>query len=593
MIAKGSSRSGPKQLAVYLMRVGRYDTGEPAELLELQSPWAALENGTRERTAAKLIEAFRDWQMLAEGTRQGEYGLYHAQISPAPKYAQTMTPEQWKRAADMLGEELGLQDQPRALVLHGGKDDRHHLHVVWSRTDIEEMKLRSDSFNYQAHERASMRMEKEFGQEFVPGKHAKRDRELQPEFPRQEMDHDEAQQAERLKLTKEERVAQLASIRKSCDDGQAFKNALEEAGYVVAKGDRGFILVDEAGEIFSLSKYSPDLKGKAYKAYMASVNAATLPTVEEAKELQEQRVAVRAQAAEEVKEQTPIASKFLPPDLAKKIEPPPIDVTLYAPKPQPSKFLPPDLAQKIEPPPIDVTLYAPKPQPSKFLPPDVVPAPVPAAPEPSNVLPKEPQAAPEEPKPYDWGLYAKKPVPAPEVTPLPPPPAPEEEPSRRAKIPIDPERKTHITSLRVWADGAEDFKRALQDAGYTLAAGKGGYTLVDHEGKVFNLFAHIPENKIRLEAFMSPIPLSSLPTVKQVWEDRKRDPEVWQPPPPIADTPAGWAPKDQELYDLERAIAARAAEDMEKLKELHARQILATRRWGADRREIVEKMRGI
>ena len=34
MIAKGASRNNPRQLAVYLMRVERYDTGEPAELLE-------------------------------------------------------------------------------------------------------------------------------------------------------------------------------------------------------------------------------------------------------------------------------------------------------------------------------------------------------------------------------------------------------------------------------------------------------------------------------------------------------------------------------------------------------------------------------
>lgn len=400
MIAKGAARSEPKQLAVYLMRVGRYDTGEPAELLELQSPWAESENGTRERTAAKLAEAFRDWQTLAEGTKQGEYGLYHAQISPAPQYADTMTPEQWKRAADILGEELGLQDQPRAIVLHAGKDDRHHLHVVWSRTDIEEMKLQSDSFNYLAHERASERMELEFGQEFVPGKHAKRDRERQPEFPRQKMSQDEAQQAERLGITKEERIKQLAAIRQPCDDGLAFKNALEEAGYLLAKGNRrSFVLVDDQGETFSLSKYSPDLKGKSYKAFMASVDPATLPTVDEAKVIQEERQeAAKTAAPAEAPKQALEASKFVPPELAQKLEQPSrlpestipaYDPDYYSPQRQAeraglvSKFLTPPEApkstpapvQKVEPPapaparpeastpqPIDLTLYAPKPR---------------------------------------------------------------------------------------------------------------------------------------------------------------------------------------------------------------------------------------
>jgi hypothetical protein len=344
MIAKGSSRSGPKQLAVYLMRVGRYDTGEPAKLLELQSPWVAAPNGTSERTAAKLGEAFRDWQTLAEGTRQGEYGLYHAQISPAPKYAQTMTPEQWKRAADILGEELGLEGQPRALVLHAGKDDRPHLHVVWSRTDIDEMKFRSDSFNYQAHERASHRMELEFGQEFVPGKHAKRDREQQPEFPREKMSHDEAQQAERLGMTKAERIAQIAAIRKACDDGLAFKNALEEAGYVLAKGDkRGFVLVDQQGETFSLTKFLPDLKGKEFKAFMAPLDPAKLPTVEEAKAHQEQQLATaKPEAPAEAQKQAPEASKFLPPDLAQKLEQPePAPAEAQKQVSEVSKFLPP------------------------------------------------------------------------------------------------------------------------------------------------------------------------------------------------------------------------------------------------------------
>jgi len=377
MIAKGGARSGPKQLAHYLMRVGRYDTGERAELLELRSPWATAPNGTQERTAAKVVEAFRDWQTLAEATQQGEYGLYHAQISPAPKYAAGMTKEQWIRCADILEEKLGLQGQDRAIFWQAGTDGRPHLHVVWCRTNIDDMKLISDSHNFDAHERASARMEKEFGHEFVPGKHAKRDRKRQPEFPQERMSQDEAQQAARLGVTKEERVAQLAEIRKSCDDGLAFKNALEQAGYVLAKGDtRGFVLVDGQGEIFSLSKHLPDLKGKQYKAFMASVDPALLPAVEEAKALQEAREQARQAAAKieppaDAQKQAPEASKFLTPETAQKLEPPPPAApqpeneavsqqpTATPSEPPASKFLPPPTpAAELKPPAEDPELIA-------------------------------------------------------------------------------------------------------------------------------------------------------------------------------------------------------------------------------------------
>ncbi len=373
MIVKGASRSGPKQLAAYLMRVGQWDTGEPVELLELQSPWANAPNGRRERAAGNLGEAFRDWQILAEGTKQGRDGLYHAEISPAPEYARTMTREQWIRSADLAAEELGLQHQPRALVLHDGKDGRRHLHIVWQRTDIDSMKIIPDQFNYVAHERASKRMELEFGHEFVPGKHAKRDRKKQPEFPREKLSRDEAQQAERLGTTKEERIAQIAALRQNCDSGLAFKAALEEAGYVLARGDRrNFMLVDGQGEMFSLSRYLPDLKGKAYKEFMAPVDPANLPTVDEARALQEQK-------REAIKQETPVQepSKFLTGEIP-------------APKPEPVKadtsgFLQPEKAP-IEP---AVPPEAPAPAPaqqspaqvhSQFLQPPQAPQPQPPAP---------------------------------------------------------------------------------------------------------------------------------------------------------------------------------------------------------------------
>ncbi|HEV8414163.1 MAG TPA: relaxase/mobilization nuclease domain-containing protein [Bryobacteraceae bacterium] len=315
MIAKGASRSGPRQLAVYLMRVERWDTGEPAELLELRSPWAAgIDGGDRHHTANQLIEAFRDWQTLVEGTKQGRDGLYHAEINPEAHYARNMTPEQWKRAADILGEELGLQDQPCALVLHAGKDDRPHLHVVWQRTDVDTMKVISDGYNYVAHERASQRMELEFGHEIIPGKHAKRDRKKQEEFPRQKLTQDEDQFQKRTGLSKEQRIEQLTTLRAATDSGPAFKSALEDAGYILAKGDRGYVVVDQKGGHSVLSR-NVGLKKKEIEAFMAGVELDKLPTIEEAKATQaERRKALSKSNGQPArKEQTVEASKFLPP----------------------------------------------------------------------------------------------------------------------------------------------------------------------------------------------------------------------------------------------------------------------------------------
>ncbi len=407
MIAKGASRSGPRQLAVYLMRVERYETGEPVDLLELQSPWAeSLDDGSsRPRIASRMIETFRDWQTLTEGTKQGRDGLYHAEISPEAHYAATMTPEQWKRAADILGQELGLQDQARAIVLHGGTDGRKHLHVVWARTDIDAMKLVSDSNNYLANERASKRMELEFGHEFVPGKHAKRDRELQPEFPRQELTQDEDQQQKRTGLKVADRKAEIAALHAAADNAQAFKAALEDAGYLLAKGEKGYIIVDETGG-HSLVSRNLGLKKKEVDAFMAGIELDKLPTIEEAKALQKEARQREKVKAPEAQKPAPEASKFLQPAAPEKVEEP-------APAPPSSKFLPKaDAPTPVAPPkapevkPFDYELYAnynrqpapkapeltPEPLASKFLPQADAPAPV---------SPPAPEV-----KPFDYELYA-------------------------------------------------------------------------------------------------------------------------------------------------------------------------------------------
>ena len=275
MIIKGASRSGPKQLATHLTRT---DTNERVEVLELQSP------------AGNLREAFRDWQTLSEGTR-GRLGLYHANIDPAEGYA--MTAAQWARAADVLEEELGLTRQPRAVVMHE-KHGRQHVHVVWSRTDIDTMTLRADSHNYQAHERASQRLEIEFGHEIVPGKHAKRDRERQPELPQSEVNHAEWQQAERSGLDPRARKAQIRQLWEASDTAPAFAAALEDAGYLLARGDRrDFIIVDRQGEAYSLGR-DAGVRAAELRDFMAGIDRAALPSQADA--IQQQKNALEAPA---------------------------------------------------------------------------------------------------------------------------------------------------------------------------------------------------------------------------------------------------------------------------------------------------------
>lgn len=271
MIIKGGSRGGPSQLARHLQR---RDTNEHVEILELQS------------AAPNLAEAFRDWQTLTEGTR-GTKGLYHANIDPAEDYV--MTREQWERAVEVLEKELGFEGQPRAVVVHE-KHGREHVHVVWARTDIDRMILRSDSMNYLAHERASQKLEREFGHEPVPGKHAKRDREKQPEFPRQEINHAEWQQGERTGIDAATRKDQITALRQASDSPQAFKAALEEQGYILAKGDRrDFVLVDETGTIFSLGRQIHHMKAAELRAFMKGLDREALPTAADAAETQKQR----------------------------------------------------------------------------------------------------------------------------------------------------------------------------------------------------------------------------------------------------------------------------------------------------------------
>ncbi len=264
MIIKGKSRGGPKQLQTHLMRA---DTNERVEVLE------------KPATAATIGDAFSEWQTIAEGTR-GRYGLYHANIDPDAQYA--MTAAQWTRAVDLLERELGLDGQPRVVVMHE-KNDRQHIHVVWQRTDINTMTLVADSHNYDAHKRVARALEKEFGHEAVVTK---------PAEERAPISHAEWQQAERSGHDPRAFKDQVTALYHASENGAALQKTLDDHGLIVAQGDRrDFVIVDHAGEVYSLARQIKGMTAKDLRGFMVDVDADTLPTVAEAKARQEQRPA--------------------------------------------------------------------------------------------------------------------------------------------------------------------------------------------------------------------------------------------------------------------------------------------------------------
>jgi hypothetical protein len=486
MIIKGKPRSAPEQLADYLLR-----SDEDATVLELQYG------------DGDLKKAFIDWDAAGAATR-GEKTLYHAQIAWETKYH--LNKEQCLRAVQMFAEDMGLANHPRAVVLHGGKG-RPHLHVVFMRTDTETMTMWDDGRNYLKHEKASLRMELEFGMEIIPGKHAKRDRKKQPEFPRAAMTSDEAELAKRNGVDLKKLKAELAAMKAASDGAEAFRAAIESAGFVLAKGDRGYTLVDEDGTPFNLARQLK-MKTKEVNAYMASVALDTLPTVEQAQALQKQHALAKQDAhrAETV-----------------------------------SKSDAPEHAQKQ---PQEKGVEA-----SKFL---------------MDQIPQEPA---------EPAHSQEKAISGPDR-------------EDRKPEPIDPERKQQITALRAWSDGAQAFKHALEEAGYTLARGRTGYVLVSEEG-VFNLARHAGMRKAQFEAFMSPVPLDSLPDAKEFIEAQKQasleskflGPIVEAPQPsllPAKDIDLGTRMDISALDMAAEAIAeaqrAREQSDLEALKKSIAKR---------------------
>jgi Relaxase/Mobilisation nuclease domain len=265
MIIGGGSRGMSEWFSNYLTK------DRPDEIVRLME--------IRGLPADNIPDAFAELRLLASASQRCENFMYHAHINPRAE--EPLTEPQWDRALDTLEHNLGLDQQPRLVVEHE-KDGRIHRHVIWGRIDPDTMKAIPDSNNYAIHMRTADELERLFGHE-----RTERGRDHEGRNP----DDWEVSRGQETGIDPRDVKAELTALYRQADSGQAFAAALDEHGYILARGDRrDFVVVDRAGDEHALGKKKLGAKAAEIRARMADIDRDALPSVAEARAMARDRL---------------------------------------------------------------------------------------------------------------------------------------------------------------------------------------------------------------------------------------------------------------------------------------------------------------
>lgn len=256
MILVGSQRGGARNLAIHLMK----PENEHVELHEL-----------RGFASDTLMGALNESYAISRGTRCKQH-LYSLSLNPPP--GEKVSIGDFEATIDRVEAELGLGDQPRAIVFHE-KEGRRHCHAVWSRIDAHEMKAVPLPFTKRKLMEISRELYLERGWAMPKGLTQSQERDPQ-NFTLAEW-----QQAKRADKDAREVKAAFQDAWAISDSRDAFAQALKSRGYWLAQGDRrGFVALDMSGEVYAVARWT-GLKTKDVRARLGPSDA--LPTLAEAK----------------------------------------------------------------------------------------------------------------------------------------------------------------------------------------------------------------------------------------------------------------------------------------------------------------------
>lgn len=264
MIPFASQRGSGQDLATHLLNA--YDN-ELAEVADL-----------RGAIAGDLHGAFKEWQVQADTLTRCEKYLYSLSINPDPAQG-PLTRDQYLDYIRRTEDVLGLGDQPRAVVFHI-KDGREHCHVVWSRIDADNQKAVHLAFDRDKLMRVTRGFARDHGLELPAG--YEKSRKVG------QISLYEQAQLRQTGLSKENHKQQVTEAWQQSDDARSFVHALAERGYILATGNRPYVLVDLYGNVNALPKLIDDksIRTKDIREFLEKeFPCESLPTVQEAEKL--------------------------------------------------------------------------------------------------------------------------------------------------------------------------------------------------------------------------------------------------------------------------------------------------------------------
>lgn len=233
MILKGSQRAGAAALSAHLMND---QDNDHIAVLEM-----------RGFVADDLHGALSEAHAISKATKCKQF-MFSLSLNPPKDHV--ASEKDFLHAADRAEKKLGLDGQPRAIIIHE-KEGRRHAHVVWSRIEGDTLKaINLPHFKNKLRD-LSRDLYLDHGWDLPKG--------LQAGGGKSPMNFSlaEWQQAKRHGLDPREIKQVFQEAWKRSDTLKAFGNALAERGYFIAKGDRrGFVALDVHGEIYSIPKWA-------------------------------------------------------------------------------------------------------------------------------------------------------------------------------------------------------------------------------------------------------------------------------------------------------------------------------------------------